>query len=54
MRSAALLGPAATDHPSVLDDNAANRRIGPDLAEAATRQCQRGVHMSEIVLAINH
>jgi len=48
MRPAARLGPAAPDDAAVPDDDAADRRVGPDLAEAAPRQRDRRAHMGDV------
>ena len=42
------LGPAAADHPAVAGDDAADRRVGPHIAEPAARQRQRGAHRLEV------
>ena len=44
MRPAAGLGPAAADDHAVLDDDRADRRIGPGAAEPAAAERQRKLH----------
>ena len=48
MRAPAGLGPAAPDHPAVPGDDATDRGVGPDPAQPAPRQGQRGAHRLEV------
>ena len=52
MRPAAVPGPATADDTPVLDNDAADRRVWPDRAEAAPRQRQRGSHHRQVNRAI--
>ncbi len=48
MRTPAGLGPAPPHHPAILENDAADRRVGPDIAEPAARQRQCGAHRVEV------
>ncbi len=48
VRPAARLGPAAADDASFVDQNAADRRVGPSIAEAAPGEPQCRPHMAKI------
>ena len=42
MGASAALRPAAPNNSSLINDNASNRRVGPNLPETALGQFQRG------------
>src|SRR3954469_24936437 len=48
MRAPAGLGPAAADNALVLSDDAAHRRVGPDITEAAPGQAERRAHHLQV------
>src|SRR5579872_3905303 len=48
MRTAARLGPAATDNDAVLDHDRADGRVGPGLPQAAPPERQCDLHEAQI------
>ena len=49
MGASARLGPAASDDAARLHDDAAHRRIGPDIPQTPPRQAQGMSHVAQVV-----